>query len=141
MQYNNTRRKGYDIQTADLNMFTGTEGYMRYNMPLTPKDQQMLLTDGAHYFAENCGGGAYWLMDIIQTEVVPLLTEENYFIVIKMDVLQGENNKVATIVADDGNDNLLWSRDIGFTDADIGTWKFYLIDDGQQKVLMLPSEY
>ena len=129
------------MQTADLNMFTGTEGYMRYNMPLTPKDQQMLLTDGAHYFAENCGGGAYWLMDIIQTEVVPLLTEENYFISIKMDVLQGENNKVATIVADDGNDNLLWSRDIGFTDADIGTWKFYLIDDGQQKVLMLPSEY
>ena len=129
------------MQTADLNMFTGTEGYLRYNMPLTPKDQQMLLTDGAHYFAENCGGGAYWLMDIIQTEVVPLLTEENYFIVIKMDVLQGENNKVATIVADDGNDNLLWSRDIGFTDADIGTWKFYLIDDGQQKVLMLPSEY
>jgi len=129
------------MQTADLNMFTGTEGYIRYNMPLTPKDQQMLLTDGAHYFAENCGGGAYWLMDIIQTEVVPLLTEENYFIVIKMDVLQGENNKVATIVADDGNDNLLWSRDIGFTDADIGTWKFYLIDDGQQKVLMLPSEY
>ena len=129
------------MQTADLNMFTGTEGYIRYNMPLTPKDQQMLLTDGAHYFAENCGGGAYWLMDIIQTEVVPLLTEENYFISIKMDVLQGENNKVATIVADDGNDNLLWSRDIGFTDADIGTWKFYLIDDGQQKVLMLPSEY
>jgi len=129
------------MQTADLNMFTGTEGYIRYNMPLTPKDQQMLLTDGAHYFAENCGGGAYWLMDIIQTEVVPLLTEENYFIVIKMDVLQGENNKVATIVADDGNDNLLWSRDIGFTDADIGTWKFYLIDDGRQKVLMLPSEY
>ncbi len=129
------------MQTADLNMFTGTEGYIRYNMPLTPKDQQMLLTDGAHYFAENCGGGAYWLMDIIQTEVVPLLTEENYFILIKMDVLQGENNKVATIVADDGNDNLLWSRDIGFTDADIGTWKFYLIDDGRQKVLMLPSEY
>ena len=129
------------MQTADLNMFTGTEGYMRYNMPLTPKDQQMLLTDGAHYFAENCGGGAYWLMDIIQTEVVPLLTEENYFISIKMDVLQGENNKVATIVADDGNDNLLWSRDIGFTDADIGTWKFYLIYDGRQKVLMLPSEY
>tara|TARA_Y100001937_G_scaffold113337_1_gene161898 strand:- start:785 stop:1210 length:426 start_codon:yes stop_codon:yes gene_type:complete len=141
MQYNNTRRKEYDMQTADLNMFTGTEGYIRYNMPLTPKDQQMLLTDGAHYFAENCGGGAYWLMDIIQTEVVPLLTEENYFILIKMDVLQGENNKVATIVADDGNDNLLWSRDIGFTDADIGTWKFYLIDDGRQKVLMLPSEY
>ena len=141
MLYNNTRRKEYGMQTADLNMFTGTEGYIRYNMPLTPKDQQMLLTDGAHYFAENCGGGAYWLMDIIQTEVVPLLTEENYFIVIKMDVLQGENNKVATIVADDGNDNLLWSRDIGFTDADIGTWKFYLIDDGQQKVLMLPSEY
>ena len=129
------------MQAADLSMFAGTEGYMRYNMPLTPKDQQMLLTDGAHYFAENCGGGAYWLMDIIQTEVVPLLTEENYFISIKMDVLQGENNKVATIVADDGNDNLLWSRDIGFTDADIGTWKFYLIDDGQQKVLMLPSEY
>ena len=141
MLYNNTRRKEYDMQTADLSMFTGTEGYIRYNMPLTPKDQQMLLTDGAHYFAENCGGGAYWLMDIIQTEVVPLLTEENYFIVIKMDVLQGENNKVATIVADDGNDNLLWSRDIGFTDADIGTWKFYLIDDGRQKVLMLPSEY
>ena len=33
MQYNNTRRKEYDMQTADLNMFTGTEGYIRYNMP------------------------------------------------------------------------------------------------------------
>ena len=86
--------------SADLQMFMGTEQWFRH-----PLSSNFKYTDGVKFFAEHCGGGAYWLMDIIQTEVVPLLTEENYFISIKMDVLLGENNKVATIVADDGNDN------------------------------------
>lgn len=107
--------------------FYGTENY-HFN-PLYP---WLKYTDGAKFFAENAGGGAYWFLDIIGTELRELTRKEDFLNI----VLTSWDNK-ARILVDDGNDNALYSRDIDYTDCPAGSWQFYLVND----VLMLPSEY
>lgn len=105
----------------------GTEEYF-----FNPLYSWLKYSDGAQCFALNAGNGAYWFLDIVGTELKSLSKQQS-FICIKMTV----TNTSAQIIADDGNDNLLWSKDINYTDCPEGTWKFYLVDS----VLMLPSEY
>ena len=136
--------------SANLKMFTGTEQWFRH-----PLSSNFLYTDGVKFFAEHCGGGAYWFLDILATELADLQEKEE-FMSITLDVvensaetagfLQEKENSIsitdgvdssAKITADDGNGNVLWTRNINLTDAEVGTWKFFL----QNNVLLLPSEY
>ena len=114
--------------SADLKMFTGTEQWFRH-----PLSSNFLYTDGVKFFAEHCGGGAYWFLDILATELADLQEKEE-FMSITLDVFDDDSAK---ITADDGNGNVLWTRNIDFTDAEVGTWKFFLTNN----VLLLPSEY
>ena len=113
--------------SADLKMFTGTEQWFRH-----PLSSNFLYTDGVKFFAEHCGGGAYWFLDILATELADLQETEE-FMSITLDVVDSS----AKITADDGNGNVLWTRNIDPTDAEVGKWKFFL----QNNVLLLPSEY
>ena len=113
--------------SADLQMFMGTEQWFRH-----PLSSNFKYTDGVKFFAEHCGGGAYWFLDILATELADLQEKEE-FMSITLDVVDSS----AKITADDGNGNVLWTRNIDFTDAEKGTWKFYLTNNG----LLLPSEY
>ena len=113
--------------SADLKMFTGTEQWFRH-----PLSSNFLYTDGVKFFAEHCGGGAYWFLDILATELSDLQETEK-FMSITLDVVDSS----AKITADDGNGNVLWTRNIDFTDAEEGTWKFFFTNN----VLLLPSEY
>jgi hypothetical protein len=106
---------------------TGTEQWYRH-----PLNQKLMYTDGVRTFAKNAGGGAYWFLDIVATEVAPLQDDEA-FISMSIKSTDGE----AELEATDGNDNILWSRQLDFTDCPEGTWNFYLIDN----VMLLPSEY
>lgn len=110
----------------DLGNFIGTENYHRHGLV-----KAFRYTDGVAYFAENAGNGAYWLLDILATEVLPLQKKEP-FIVVEYSV--GDKN---IIKATDGNENLIYSKVIEFTDCPKGEWKFYLIDN----ILLLTSEY
>lgn len=110
---------------ADLSQFTGTEQWYRHGI-----NRRMLFTDGVRYFAEQAG--AYWFLDIVATEIFPLLVHEP-FLAITLKVDDGE----ADIVGDDGNGRVVYKRHINFTDAPDGDWRFYLTDN----VLMVPSEY
>jgi hypothetical protein len=85
-------------------------------------------TDGVKYFAENAG--AYWLLQEINGLTVRL---PGYFFNIR--VISKDNK--ADIIIDDGNDNILKKKHIGFTDLPAGEWQFFLTDN----VLMLPNEY
>ena len=114
--------------SADLKMLTGTEQWFRH-----PLSSNFLYTDGVKFFAEHCGGGAYWFLDILATELADLQEKEE-FMSITLDVFDDDSAK---ITADDGNGNVLWTRNIDFTDAEVGTWKFFLTNN----VLLLPSEY
>ena len=113
--------------SADLKMFTGTEQWFRH-----PLSSNFLYTDGVKFFAEHCGGGAYWFLDILATELSDLQETED-FMSITLDVVDSS----AKITADDGNGNVLYTKNINLTDAEVGTWKFFL----QNNVLLLPSEY
>lgn len=110
----------------ELAQFYGTEHYYKHMFG------GMVYTDGVKYFAENAGGGAYWFLDIIATEVMQLHKTQPFN---SIHLISGGHN--ATLTVDDGNDNKLWSKIIHITDCPEGDWQFYLID----KVLMLPSEY
>jgi hypothetical protein len=108
----------------DLRQFLGSEQWFRH---WTGK---MLYTDGIKHVAETAG--AYWLLDIIATELMPLNTREHFLsIVLKVD------GSKARLLVDDGNGHVLYEKAIEYTDFPQGEWKFYLIDG----TLLLPSEY
>lgn len=118
--------------TAELSsaliQFTGTEQWHRHGL-----NRHMLYTDGVEYFAEHAGGGAYWFLDIVATEIFGM-QKQHPFMTVK---LVSESNK-PTVIVEDGNDNVLYTRaDIEYTDCPEGVWKFFLYDN----VLLLPSEY
>lgn len=114
-----------ELQNA-LNNFTGTEEW-HYN----PLYKWMVYTDGVKFFAENAGNGAYWLLDILGTELRELAKKED-FLHIALFV-----GSTAAITVDDGNHNILWSKGLDWTDCPKGKWEFYLTNE----VLLLPSEY
>lgn len=111
--------------SAALAQCYGTEGYTRYMGGL-------LLTDGAVTFAENAGGGAYWFLDIVWTELLPINKTEPFMAV----KLSAKDDK-ADITATDGNDTTLYTRHIEYTDCPNGDWTFYLIDG----VFLITQEY
>ena len=124
--------------TTQLAHYSGTDYLRRYDLPLT---KPMAYTNGVQFFIDNCGGGAYWFLDIVATSINDL---EEPFIVIKLIVDDGK----ALITADDGNGNILWKRKIDYTDAFPDEWKFYLIKsdspittEGAYSTLLLPREY
>lgn len=110
---------------ADLQQFTGTENWYRHYFI-----RDVTFTDGVKYFAETAG--AWWFVDDCIIEYSPLMREHG-FLTITLDV----SNSKAKITVDDGNDNVLATREIPYTDCPDGTYRFYFTND----VLLLPSEY
>jgi hypothetical protein len=113
-----------DIRHA-LAHCTGTENYYKHRLG------NCVYTDGAKTFAEMAE--AYWLLDILATEVVPYQAKQP-FIHAKLNVT---DDAKAVITADDGNGNQFWSKDISWTDCPCGEWRFYVID----RVILVTSEY
>jgi hypothetical protein len=111
----------------NLAHFTGTETWWRHGL-----NRNMLYTDGVQYFAENAGGGAYWFLDIVATELFKLQRQEDF-----LTIIATVADSKATLTADDGNGDIKWTRHIDYTDMPTGEWKFFFTND----VLMLPSEY
>ena len=109
----------------DLGQFIGTEKWFKH-----PLVQRVLYTEGVQYFCEQAG--AYWFLDIVATELFTFQDQEG-FLSIHLIVTGSK----AKITADDGNGNILWTKNIDFTDAPEGDWKFYFTGN----VVLLTSEY
>lgn len=107
-----------------LGQFTGTENWYRH-----PLARSMTYTDGVKFFADHAG--AYWLVDVMATQ--PEIAQAPFSHV----ALLVKEDETASLVADDGDGNVQYSRDIAFTDCPHGLWQFYVTDS----VIMLPSEY
>ena len=109
--------------------FYGTQAWYRHGL-----NRNLLYTDGVQFFAENGGyAGAYWFIDKVAFDYWPLLKTQD-FLSIRLTV---DENSKATVTVDDGNNHVLKTDPIEFTDLQPGIWKFYLTDN----VLLLPSEY
>lgn len=110
-----------------LSNYYGTEQWFRHSL-----NRNMLYTEGVRAFAEHAGGGAYWFLDICATEVWALTKQEEF-----LSICLKVGNDKAVITVEDGNDNVLLTRKVDYTDCPLGEWRFYLTDH----VLLLPSEY
>lgn len=55
------------LTTADLNGFTGSEQWTRFNPLLFPN---VIASEGMMHVAEHAGGGAFWLLDAIASHEV-----------------------------------------------------------------------
>lgn len=114
----------------DLKQFTGTEQWHRYS-PLFPT---MLLTDGAKYLAEEAG--AYWLMDMIGSYLPKI---QDGFAVAKLSV--ADNKGKFTLADDDPAGTTFAEQTVEYTDFPLDEIKLYVIAEGDNWVVLLPSEY
>ena len=108
--------------------FSGTERYHRTHPGL-------LATDGVKYLADQAG--AYWLLDIIWS-VLPKIDDE--FAVVELSV---QDNRRATVTIHDGREpqTSYHEQAIPWTDFPLEQIKLYIQQNGQGRVVMLPSEY
>lgn len=115
----------------DLDQFIGSEQLFRHEL-----SRKHLYTQGAQFVAERAG--AYWLLDKIALHGSPAIARED-FQVWKLDVTP---DRKATLTTSDGNDGILKTEKIPFTDfplSEITLWAIRNEFDGF--TIMLPREY
>jgi hypothetical protein len=116
------------LTAADLRQFTGTEQWYRHGIV-----RDVLFTDGAKYVADQAG--AYWLLDEIalaQRGNKAVAGEE--FQVWKLTV---SPDHTATLTCDDGNDHIVFTKQIEYTDFPLPEIALYFANN----TILLPSEY
>lgn len=117
-----------------------------------PLARSFFYTEGVRDFAQNAGGGAHWLLDILATEpvITKLVKEEGFALVI----LKVTGKKALLTVAGDSGIPPVFERALDYTDCPEapvtldepeGHWKFYLeptvVGDGEEGIMcMLPGE-
>ena len=116
------------LDESDLAQFTGTEHWYRHGI-----NRNVLFTDGAKYVADQAG--AYWLLDeiaIFQPYDKHVAAEE--FQVWKLAV---KPDNSATLTCEDGNDNVVFTKPIEYTDFPADSITLYFTNN----TILLPSEY
>jgi len=114
-----------------LTQFSGTENYYRI-MP------NVLMTDGAKFVAGN--GEAYWLMTDLAAHCAEF-TEKETFIVATLQVTRTATSSHAIRKLDDGNENVLATQFIQYTDFELDEIKLYACYNGEMWVIMIQREY
>lgn len=119
------------ITHQDLRQFTGTETYYRHSLA-----RNYLYTDGVQYLAEKAG--AYWLVDaIIFTQMEKPFSHSPKLAEFQCWTLKALEGNRATLTCDDGNNNIVFIKQIPFTDFPLKEINLWL----ENKVLLLPSEH
>ncbi|MFT3793659.1 DUF6876 family protein [Flavobacterium sp.] len=116
------------LTKADLAQFTGTENWYRHGL-----NRNCLYTDGVRYIADK--GEAYWLIDEVALSQMLGTIRYQEFQVWTLKVNLDESKGVLT--CDDGNDKILLSKPIHFTDFPMEEIRLYFVGN----VILLPSEY
>jgi hypothetical protein len=112
-----------------LNQFTGSEHWYRHWA-----NRQILFTDGAEHVAKY--GGALWLLDEIvfaQKAEKAVAAEEFQVWTLKVDL----NKRNAMLTCGDGNDIIVFTKVIEFTDFPIAEIMLWFTNN----TIYLPSEH
>lgn len=121
------------LSPNDLKGFTGTTQWYKHSF-----NQRFFYTDGIRHFAQNAGGGAYWFLDIAATEIFDLhKAKDEYFLAVKFQVKNGKG----VINVTDGNEVLIFTKLIDFTDCPDGLWEFFQILEDDKSIMLVTSEY
>ena len=116
------------LSQHDLRQFNGSENW--YPHGLNPR---VLFTDGAKYVADE--GGAYWLLDAIAIcQRYEKRVAAEPFQVWKLTV---RDDRTASLVCNDGNNNIVYTRHIAFTDFPADEITLWFANG----VIYLPSEH
>ena len=116
------------LTATDLRQFTGSESFYRHWI-----NRKVVLSEGAHFVAER--GGACWLIDeiaLIQPYDKAVAAEE--FQVWKLTV---HANRSATLTCDDGNGNIVFTKQISWTDFPLDEITLWFANN----TIYLPSEH
>ena len=123
-----------DITQQNLGQFTGTSQWYRYR----PK---ILLTDGAKFLLDN---GMGWFIDLVvswQTKA-EVRAEPMQFWTLTTDVEKHTAIAVCTDGGQEDNHAMSLARQrIDYTDCPLKTVKLYVCQEGDNKIILLPSEY
>jgi hypothetical protein len=116
------------MDQAVLLQFTGSEHYYRHGLV-----SNIVFTDGAKYVADTAG--AYWLLDEIALA-------QRFDEVVRKEEFQVWQLKVnpdltATLTCEDGNEQVVFSKSLDFTDFPPEGITFWF----QNKTIFLPTEY
>lgn len=129
-----------------LRQCTGSEVLYRHTLV-----RAFTYTEGVLFFAKNAGGGAYWFLDTLATEpAVRKQVMEDGFAAVKLHVMNGK----ALLQVEDGNDKVVFTEQINFTDCPecppdaegkARPWMFFIepnqLGDGTKCMTMMwPSE-
>jgi len=116
------------LSKSDLTQFTGSENWYRHGI-----NRNVLYTEGVQYVAEH--GGAHWLLDeiaITQPYNKAVTAEE-----CQVWKLAVRPDRSATLTCDDGNGNIVCTKEIEHTDFPLDEIALYFAN----KVIHLPNEY
>jgi hypothetical protein len=106
------------LTAVNLRQFTGSENWYRHGI-----NRNVTFTDGAKFVADE--GGAYWLLDAIaicQRYKKRVAAEE-----FQVWTLKVNEDRSATLVCDDGNDNLVYIQHFEFTDFPLKEITLYFV--------------
>ena len=116
------------LSEYDLRQFTGSENWYRHGI-----NRNILFTDGAKHVADE--GGAYWLLDAIAIcQRYEKSVASTLFQVWKLTV---HSDRTASLVCANGNDKIVYTQHIEFTDFPLDEITLYFTNN----VIHLPSEY
>jgi len=116
------------LSAADLGIFTGSETFYRHAI-----NRKVVFTEGAHHVAE--AGGAFWLLDeiaLIQPYDARVAAEG-----FQVWTLTVRPDRTAALVCEDGNNNIVFSKEIPFTDFPLETIMLWFANN----TIYLPSEH
>lgn len=116
----------HELQT-NLSHFTGTENYYRV-MP------RLVITDGVQYLVTQAN--LYWFVSAIYSHLISNAIYSE-FVVARLTVI----GKIADLVLDDGNDQVISRQRIDYTDFPLDEISIYCCYQQQDWILLLPSEY
>lgn len=122
---NNTR---HSLTKADLAQFIGTEHWYRHNL-----NRKVTYTDGARHVAQ--AGGAYWLLD--ELALAQAYQKEVAAEPFQKWTLKVREDDTATLTCEDGDLQVVFTKELTFTDFPLDEISFFVIDN----VILLTSEY
>lgn len=109
---------------SDLNAHHCTTAYYRY--------MTIMLTDGVKFLCEK--GECFWFADLIASHQFNEKVKHEEFQVYKLDVNEDQS---ALITITDGNDKVLDTQSLDFTDFPLDTMTVWCVG----RVALLPHEY
>ena len=109
---------------SELNQNTGSQQY--FKIPFS----KIVYTEGIEDLIKRCG--CWWLISDLGIE---LSNQEKPFLIVRIEV--NEDDSAIITLKEDSDLEIIYKKEIGYTDFSLKEFEFYLID----KVFLLKNEY